>query len=334
MGRAFQGILTNTSGYFKSALSGRWETNNSGSLEISDNPDTFEHFLNYAYTGLTDDMSDLDLEYCIKENSGQWPVKLWYTQNESTATTSDASDKLSFLDLLQLYEFADRRDVKGLSDVVVSTVLEKVCSKGELPVFVLQHLLESTAAGSKSPMFSMLVDVAARCISADDMNNYMEQVPKEFLTGVIQSQRDLQAVAKEQNRKLDAQVAPQSSMSHENSMAELRTRRNLWMAQQTAMQSRMQAMQQGTPTVHGQAQPPTTTSTVRPPWSVASHPVQRQTPITPQAFPTSFIAASPVAQNAYRNYYTHTRRSSVHSPSPQVAAAKVVVLRGCKWHIH
>jgi hypothetical protein len=88
-----------------------------------------------------------------------------------------------------MYAFADRRDAQGLSDVVISMVLEKVSMEGRVPVEMLERLLGNTVAGRDSHMSDMLAEVAALFVPSTDLEVHLEAVPKEFLVAVLGRQR-------------------------------------------------------------------------------------------------------------------------------------------------
>lgn len=75
---AFKGLLVETSGFFECALSGRWESNNDGKIDIENDSNIFQLFLNYANTGrIVDGLEKLDIEYAtIPSGSDKWPLDL------------------------------------------------------------------------------------------------------------------------------------------------------------------------------------------------------------------------------------------------------------------
>jgi len=157
-------------------------------MEIEDDPKIFQFFLNFANTGhIVDGLKELDVEYVVKkgmEEDGEWPIEL---HDESIEDECN----VSFNDLVEIYAFADRRDVPALSDHVVSVMLEKIAAEGKMPVEMLERLLNKTVAGKDSLMFQMLVETAARFVCSKDFESYMDDVPKEFIVAVLGRQREI-----------------------------------------------------------------------------------------------------------------------------------------------
>ncbi|KAF2820303.1 hypothetical protein CC86DRAFT_412179 [Ophiobolus disseminans] len=188
---SFRGVLSSASGYFARALSGRWATNNGDEVEIEDDAKIFQYFVNFAHTGsIVDGLQDLDVEYVLPNPAGgevEWPVAL----HDDAYEGAGAGPKVSFDDLVELYGFADRRDVPALSDCVVSVMLEKIAAGDGLPVETLERLLTKTVAGKNSLMFQMLVEIGARCVDLKDFEEYMDDVPKEYMLAVLGRQREI-----------------------------------------------------------------------------------------------------------------------------------------------
>jgi hypothetical protein len=118
-----------------------------------------------------------------------WPVQLRADGYDAVLSEGIGIWSTSFDDLVEMYAFADRRDALGLSDVVISMVLEKVSMEGRVPVEMLERLLGNTVAGRDSHMFDMLAEVAALFVPSTDLEVHLEAVPKEFLVAVLGRQR-------------------------------------------------------------------------------------------------------------------------------------------------
>lgn len=139
---------------------------------------------------MVDKLPELDIEYVFDSKSvGTWPVAL---KADSYEEIEDGckGPKVSFFDLVELYEFADRRDAKALSDHVVSVMLEKISVERVLPVEAIAHLLTKTIAGKHSPMFQMLVEIALQFIDHRDLEKYVDGIPKEFVIALVGRQRE------------------------------------------------------------------------------------------------------------------------------------------------
>jgi hypothetical protein len=86
--RACKSELIKHSGYFKIALSGRWESNNDGHIEIEDEPCLFEVFSRLAYTAQVFSwMPNKDVEWSVEP--GHWPVKLLSEEDETSRLDAD-----------------------------------------------------------------------------------------------------------------------------------------------------------------------------------------------------------------------------------------------------
>jgi hypothetical protein len=129
-------------------------------------------------------------------------------------TSKPAKDttSLSFTDILALYHFANFRDVPGLADVAVSVMLEKIAATGELPVQVLEYLLEQIPEqiperedGEPCRIFAMLVNIAACVVSSADFCAHMNDIPQEFLIGVLILQRK---IAAEEHKRITQENKP------------------------------------------------------------------------------------------------------------------------------
>ena len=201
---AFKGILTAISGYFDRALSGRWESNNNGDIEIEDDPRAFKMFLNYAYTGCVfDDMPDLSVEYVtFPRDREEFPVSLTHDATSFEAAVGcpapwsrEGSDirHIPFSCLSVLYAFGDRRESREFSDITQSLMLHKILLENRLPVQVIQHCLEDTGKGVNEPLYKMLVEIAARFVGSEDLSICLDEVPKEFLLNVLRIQREFRS---------------------------------------------------------------------------------------------------------------------------------------------
>lgn len=114
---------------------------------------------------------------------------------------------LSYKVLVDLYEFADRRDVQALSDYIFSLMLEGVWRGSAIPSKALDQLLEKAVVGKGSRMFQMLVDIATRrhcCSSAlllvdiaarfvdiKEFEQTVDGIPIEFVIAILGPQREI-----------------------------------------------------------------------------------------------------------------------------------------------
>jgi hypothetical protein len=216
----FIGLLTSTSGYFARALSKRQDLKNGGQVEIEDDPQIFQLYLNYANTGRVVDgvqNSELDVEYSIKgvgmkvhnptvpgeegeEEDPNWPVEL-----EEEGYADDLEEEiLTFDDLVELYIFAHRRDAKGLSDMTISLMLSKISIERRLPVESLARLKDKTSDDDACAMLDMLVEIAARFVASEDFEQRIDELSTDFVVAVLGRQREIaNAEAVEKGKELE-----------------------------------------------------------------------------------------------------------------------------------
>jgi hypothetical protein len=232
--RPRKGALMEHSGYFKIALSGRWELNNNGHIKIEDEPWLFEVFSRYAHTKQVFAwMYTKHVEWRVPWTVDSWPLKLMSEEDEISRLNaekartedllslpfafnkplapSDANSlqQLSFADIVDLYTFADRRDVPRLSDMAISLILEKIKSEQRLPASVINGILYNTAAAQNSLMFGMFVELAVQLVSDSDIDTNMDDLPREFLVAVLRKQKELAIrIERELNENAKANERP------------------------------------------------------------------------------------------------------------------------------
>jgi hypothetical protein len=203
-------LLKGLSGYFETALSGRWEANNNGRcVKLEDDPRMFDMFLRYAHSArLQATIPSLANMYsAMKEECETRPVRLLNEEEEEamdegneeeegddqetafmTQKTMQADDQLSFSIIVSLYIFADRRDIPRLAALAITLLVPKIHYTNYLPVSALRPLLHGTALGKESNMFRHLVFIAARYVSDEEFDDYADELPDEFLVKVIREQ--------------------------------------------------------------------------------------------------------------------------------------------------
>lgn len=110
-----QGLLTFYSGYFKAALSGRWTAAEDDAITlVSENPKTFERFVSWLYTrSITDD-----------DEPSTFPV------------------------IIDLWLFADRREVPLLMNEMLDCLRDRIVSERTIPLKHLGLIYEQTTPGS------------------------------------------------------------------------------------------------------------------------------------------------------------------------------------------
>jgi hypothetical protein len=196
-------ILMRLSGYFAIALSGRWETNNDSHMSLEDDPYIFHLFLRYLHEGhLSVELDDpVIAEYTKLPCTAVWPIRLlgkdaYDALKEKEVNVNDRTQKIvdiqSHFFIIELYTFADRRDIPRLSTLATTLLVNKILlSTLRLPVPILHTLLDETAGGKASPLFILLVDISARYVSDAYFGEFADELPVEFVVAVLKRQREL-----------------------------------------------------------------------------------------------------------------------------------------------
>jgi hypothetical protein len=224
--RACKSEFIKYSGYFKIALSGRWESNNDGHIEIEDEPWLFEVFSRLAHTAQVFSwVPNKDVEWSVEP--GHWPVKLLSEEDETSRLDADMArmddfmslpffsdeaftpseanclPELYFADILDLYTFANRRDIPRLANMAVSLMQDKTRTEELVPISAINTIFENTAAAQDSPMFRMLIELAAHLVSDTEVDQHMDDLPKELLIAVLRKQKTLAAESAKELAKED-----------------------------------------------------------------------------------------------------------------------------------
>jgi hypothetical protein len=194
-------LLKDLSGYFESALCGRWEGNNIGRrVKPEDDPRIFELFLQYAHSGrLQAQIPSLANMYGAPDARPKWPIKLLNEHEEEAmdeaedgdedSTTQHADTQLSFSTIVDIYTFSDRRHIPRLSALAITLLVPKIYYTDFLPVSALACLLHETALGKETSMFQHLVAIAAPYVSDKEFEDYNDELPAQFLVAVLKARK-------------------------------------------------------------------------------------------------------------------------------------------------
>lgn len=132
-----QGLLTFYSGYFRAALSGRWTTAEDDAVTIAtENPRTFEHFVSWLYTrSITDD-----------DEPATFPL------------------------IIDLWLFADRREIPLLMNEMLDCLRDRIVSERNIPMKHLGSFYEQTAPNSalRRMLVHAIVATASERFMADE----------------------------------------------------------------------------------------------------------------------------------------------------------------------
>jgi hypothetical protein len=194
------------SGYFNRALSGRWEENNSGHIELEDDPRIFGIFLRYAHEGhlSAEVFHPVITSYTKRPYTAVWPVRLlgedaYDALKEKEHDASDTSKGIiniqthfSFSTTVDLYIFADFRAIPRLEALAETLLVNKILLNTlHLPIPILHTLLDETAAGKDSNLFLLLVNISACYVSDSYFEQYSDEIPVEFVVAVLKRAREL-----------------------------------------------------------------------------------------------------------------------------------------------
>ena len=169
--RVHKGFLSFYSGYFKAALEGAWAESSSGiiKLEIED-PLVFERFVHWLYTNkITDD-----------------------------------TQKAGFGIIIDLWLFADRREIPLLMNEMIDALHKEIADSWLMPTLCLHKAYENTTEGSS--LRRMLMWTMSRILRADMFDGeYADRWPRPALLDMVRlvlAERPAPTLSQDQYKKV------------------------------------------------------------------------------------------------------------------------------------
>jgi hypothetical protein len=143
------GLLTFYSGYFQAALSGRWTAAEDDAIKLdTENPQTFERFVSWLYT---------------------------------RSITDDDDEKATCQLIIDLWLFADRREIPLLMNDMLDCLKERILTEKTIPTTLLGTTYERTMPGSalRRMLVHAITSTASERLVADDLRKVLW--PKDAL---------------------------------------------------------------------------------------------------------------------------------------------------------
>lgn len=159
------------SGYFKAALNGAWAESSSGIIKLeTESPLVFERFVHWLYTN----------------------------------KIADDTRKAGFSIIIDLWLFADRRDIPLLMNNMVDALQLEIVDRWQVPTDCLHHVYKNTT--EKSALRRMLAWSMSRLVDASTFNNHADRWPREACVDVLRlvlTDRSTSIFSKEQYKKVN-----------------------------------------------------------------------------------------------------------------------------------
>lgn len=109
-----------------------------------DDPDTFQLFQNFIYTGRLNDDTHRTPHIAYRVSTGQRLVRLLIREKEIDSDVVSRADAvtLTFTSLIKLAAFAEMRVIPTLMDTVTSLIGQKVMAEQYIPLGLIAHAAE------------------------------------------------------------------------------------------------------------------------------------------------------------------------------------------------
>lgn len=160
-----------------------------------DNPETFQLFYNFIYTGRIADCVKInsDIQYSIENHRRTMPIKLYLSDQaqEHAQARPEGSVPLSFEQLFDLAIFADTYSIPVISDTIISLVCDKICTEMRIPADQLQYLQENLSR--KSKLLELLTIMLAFCVDMQSIGTYRDCIPRAMMANMFYYHRYMYA---------------------------------------------------------------------------------------------------------------------------------------------
>lgn len=196
-----KGLLAHYSECFARAFGNdNWlEVEGTASLD-ADEPEVFQLFQNFIYTGrLTDGLRLTSYSYIVKDDTR--PIRLRSIEKNSNqmepSHTQEDCVPLSFELLAKLACFADMRVVPTLTDMTNTLLLRKVFTEAYIPLSLLDRVAKHLPRGCI--LRGMLSVVIVFLGDKRDFDAYKDRLPQTFVTDLACRQLRLFDIAFERS---------------------------------------------------------------------------------------------------------------------------------------
>lgn len=201
-----KGLLTHYSEYFACAIGNANWMESDGVVRLDhDDPETFQLFYNFIYTGRVTDNARLTphIGYLIEQNTRPVRIKITETETYVGAKSRDDAVPLSFASLVKLADFADMRVVPILWDVVNSLVVQKISSEAYVPLDLIEGIMEQRTP--QRGLQHIVLDTFLMLVSKTDFQLYRNCLPPAFLANLALAQMDFYNDTREKSTSFETQ---------------------------------------------------------------------------------------------------------------------------------